>query len=455
MYIHLKQFIFILLIIFSGLSVVAVDAAESLVLEHVTIIDGTGRSLQRQMTVVISNGRIAAIAPDGMINLPSPSHRIDASGQFLIPGMIDLHLHLIGGGLLAASRAPDDDRIPDFDAGLRALQSFLYYGFTSIFDAGNNPNFILPLRTRERNGEIVSPRIFATGQTLSYPGSAVVGYGGIGVQDWPNTIEDIELQLSRKPDLQKITYESRGYGPNPLIEVLPKELMGKIVTYLHERNVRTVAHISNEKMAVEAIEAGIDALAHAPHAGIINQKFANIVSEKRIPVQTSMSVHWEIAQMVDGLGILHTPEYNATVARKDLMLLEIARDRYIKGGYGPYFKLVHEYEKRNLKMIHDAGGILSFGSDRTFGPAALKELELLVLAGIKPIEVIKIATLNAAIFLGKEDELGSIEVGKLADLVLLDSDPSDKIENVKQVVMVIKEGVIIDRGKLDLPINKL
>jgi hypothetical protein len=180
-----------------------------------------------------------------------------------------------------------------------------------------------------------------------------------------------------------------------------------------------------------------------------------MVSEKKIPVQTSMSVHWEIAQMVDGLGVLHTPEYNATVARKDLTLLEIARDRYIKGGYGPYFKLVHEYEKRNLKMIHDAGGILSFGSDRTFGPAALKELELLVSAGIKPIEVIKIATLNAAIFLGKEDELGSIEVGKLADLVLLDSDPRDDIENVKQVVMVIKNGVIIDRGKLDLPINKL
>jgi len=455
MYIYLKQFIYILLIIFSGLSIDAVNAAESLVLEHVTIIDGTGRSLQRQMTIVISNGRIAAIAPDGMINLPTPNHRIDASGQFLIPGMIDLHLHLIGGGLLAASRAPDDDRIPDFDAGLRALQSFLYYGFTSIFDAGNNPNFILPLRTRERNGEIVSPRIFATGQTLSYPGSAVVGYGGIGVQDWPNTIDDIDLQLSRQPDLQKITYESRGYGPNPLIEVLPKELMGRIVNYLHERNVRTVAHISNEKMAVEAIEAGIDALAHAPHAGIINQKFANLVSKKRIPVQTSMTVHWEIAQMVDGLEVLHTPEYKATVAQKDLTLLEIARDRYIKGGYGPYFKLVHEYEKRNLKMIYDAGGILSFGSDRTFGPAALKELELLVSAGIKPIEVIKIATLNAAIFLGKEDELGSIEVGKLADLVLLDSDPSDKIENIKQVVMVIKEGIIIDRSKLNLPINKL
>jgi len=166
-----------------------------------------------------------------------------------------------------------------------------------------------------------------------------------------------------------------------------------------------------------------------------------------------MAVHWEIAQMVDGLDVLHTPEYRATVAQKDLVLLEKARDRYIKGGFGPYFKLVHEYEKRNLKMIHDAGGILAFGSDRTFGPAALTELELIVSAGITPFEVIKIATLNAAIFLGREEDLGSIEVGKLADLVLLDADPSADIGNVKRTAMVVKGGAFVDRGGLDLPIN--
>jgi imidazolonepropionase-like amidohydrolase len=427
--------------------------AEPLAFEHVTVIDGTGRLPQKEMTVVTSGERISAVGLDGAVEIPDGARRIDARGQFLIPGMIDLHLHLIGGGLLKASRDPSDNRIPDFDAGLRALQGFLYYGFTSIFDAGNNPYFILPLRRQERAGDIVSPRIFATGQTLSYPGSAVVGYGGIGVRDWPDTIQDIELQLSRKPDLQKITYESRGYGPTPLTEVLPKELMGKMITYLHERDIRTVVHISNERMAVDAIEAGIDTLAHAPHAGIINQEFADMVAARKIPIQTSMAVHWEIAQMVDGLDVLHTPEYRATVAQKDLVLLEKARDRYIKGGFGPYFKLVHEYEKRNLKMIHDAGGILAFGSDRTFGPAALTELELIVSAGITPFEVIKIATLNAAIFLGREEDLGSIEVGKLADLVLLDADPSADIGNVKRTAMVVKGGAFVDRGGLDLPIN--
>ena len=340
----------------------AAEGVEPLAFEHVTVIDGTGRAPQAAMTVVTSGGRFSAVGPDGTVEVPRTARRIDASGQFLIPGMIDLHLHLIGGGLFGASRAPSDQRIPDFDAGLRALQSFLYYGFTSIFDVGNNPDFILPLRERERAGEIVSPRIFATGQTLSYPGSAVVG---IGVRDWPDTIQDIELQLSRKPDLQKITYESRGYGVSPLIKVLPKGLMGKIIAYLHERDIRTVVRISNEQMAIDAIEAGADTLAHAPHAGLINQEFADMVAARKIPIQTAMSVHWEIAQMVDGLGVLRTPEYRATVAYKDLVLLETTRDRYARVGYGPYFKLVHEYEKRNLKMIHDAGGVGSWHSPLT------------------------------------------------------------------------------------------
>ena len=450
----LSRVILVKLVLIAYLPAALAQTVEPLAFEHVTIIDGTGHAPQAEMTVVLSDGKISMIGPDGTIDVPDSVLRIDASGKFLIPGMIDLHVHLMGGGLFKASRAPTDQRIPDFDAGLRALQGFLYYGFTSIFDAGNNPDFILPLRDRERAGEIISPRIFATGQTLTYPGSAVVGYGGIGVRDWPDTIQDIELQLARKPDLQKLTYESRGYGPSPLVRRLPKQLMSRIIAYLHERNIRTVVHISNEKMAIDAIEAGADTLAHAPHAGLINQSFADLVAARKIPVLTSMAVHWEIAQMVEDIGVLHTPEYQATVAPEDLVLLESARDRYIKAGYGSYFRLVHDYERQNLKMIHDAGGILALASDRTFGPAALTELELVVAAGITPLEVIKIATLNAAIFLGKEDELGSIQVGKLADLVVLNADPSSDIRNVKQIDSVIKGGVIIDRQKLDLPVNQ-
>jgi hypothetical protein len=359
----------------------------------------------------------------------------------------------MGGGVYRASRPPEERNTIDFEQGVRLLQSYLYYGFTSVLDLGNNHEFILPLRDREQAGEIVAPRIFTTGQQLAYPGNSVVGPGAIGVREWPQTIEDLDLVISRNPDMQKVTHESRGYGPVPYRKAMPKALMTKIIAYLEEREIRTVVHISNEKMAINAIEAGADALAHAPHAGLISQNFANLAAETQIPIQTAMTIHWEVSKMVDSLDVLRTQEYKDTAYPEDLLLLEKMRDRYARAGYGPYFALVHEYEKKNLKMIHDAGGIIALAADRSFGPTALTELELVVDAGISPFDVIKIATLNAAIFLGKEDQLGSIQTGKLADMVLLDADPTLDITNVKKIAMVIKGGAIIDRQKLDLPVN--
>ncbi len=102
----------------------------------------------------------------------------------------------------------------------------------------------------------------------------------------------------------------------------------------------------------------------------------------------------------------------------------------------------------------DAGGVLVAGTDQTTGPALHRELELLADAGISPADIIRIATLNGAIFLGKEKELGSIEQGKMADLVLLGADPTQDIRNARQIVQVIKAGKVIDRSKLNLPINK-
>ena len=449
-----KNLLNIATIILVGIfATVSVFAEDTLAIEHVTLIDGTGQQPLAAMTVVTSDGVIKAVGADGSIDIPNDAQRINGSGQFLIPGMMDLHLHLMGGGVYRASRTAENKDTIDFEQGTRLLQSYLYYGFTTVLDVGNNNKFILPLRDREQAGEIVAPRIFTTGQQLAYPGNSVVGPGAIGVRDWPDTIEDLDLVISRNPDMQKVTHESRGYGPMPHRKAMPKELMAKIIAYLKERDIRTVVNNSNEKMAINAIEAGADALAHVPHAGLITQDFAELAAETQIPIQTAMTIHWEISKMVDSLDVLHTQEYKDTAYPEDLLLLEKMRDRYARVGYGPYFALVHEYEKKNLKMIHDAGGIIALAADRSFGPTALTELQLVVDSGISPFEVVKIATLNAAIFLGKEEELGSIESGKLADMVLLNADPTKDIGNVKKIAMVIKGGAIIDRTKLDLPIN--
>ena len=103
--------------------------------------------------------------------------------------------------------------------------------------------------------------------------------------------------------------------------------------------------------------------------------------------------------------------------------------------------------------MNEAGGIVVLGTDQSLGPAVHRELELLVGGGISPLDAIRMATLHGAIFLGMEDELGTIEVGKRADLVLLDADPTVDIDNAKKIHTVIKGGAVIDRSKLALPVN--
>lgn len=152
-----------------------------------------------------------------------------------------------------------------------------------------------------------------------------MGYAGISVRDWPATIGDLHLQIARKPDIQKITYEAMGVGPNPLVKQLPRELMRQMIEYLHALGVRTTAHVSNKRMARDAIGAGIDTLAHAPATGVITQDFAELVATKKIPIQTSLTVFDEIRSLKDGVDFLRTPEYQAVVNPREPAVRDQAR----------------------------------------------------------------------------------------------------------------------------------
>ena len=110
--------------------------------------------------------------------------------------------------------------------------------------------------------------------------------------------------------------------------------------------------------------------------------------------------------------------------------------------------------QENIRQINAAGGVMALGTDQSSGPAVHREMELLVGAGISPLEVIRIATLHGAKYLGRDNDLGSITEGKIADMVLLDSDPLADINNAKDINMVIKNGVIIDRNGLDIQVKQ-
>src|SRR6185437_11961963 len=115
-----------------------------------------------------------------------------------------------------------------------------------------------------------------------------------------------------------------------------------------------------------------------------------------------------------------------------------------------WMKIMTPIAEENIRKIHAAGGVVACGTDQSSGAATQRELELLVAAGIAPLDVLRIATYNSAVFLGKADQLGSIEAGKLADLVVLSKDPAADINNAKSILFVMKNGQIIDESRLPL-----
>ena len=421
------------------------EGQSSLLIEDITLIDGTGRPAVPNSWVLVEGDRITRVAVRE-IEAPAGAERIDGRGKFLIPGLMDMHIHLSGGRGRGG---------PDEQAGMRALHGFLYSGFTSVFDAGNNPDYIMGLRARERAGEITAPRIFATGGVVTAPGGHGGGSGATLVDEWPGDIPQLDAHIAREPDLVKLTFDEHGWGTRPLIPLLDPGLMAKIGNYFNERGIRTTVHISHEFRARQAIEAGINTLAHPIIQGPVSEGFVSLMAATKVPMVSTLTIGEGYSRLVEHPEFLDRPIYQATYEPETVQQLRTTvRDAYAARTWTTWMKVMTPVAQENLRLIAEAGGVIVLGSDQSTGPASHRELELMVEGGISALEAIRIGTLNAAIFMGKEREIGSVEEGKLADLVVLSADPLDDISNAQEIDLVIKGGRIIDRSDLDLPINR-
>ncbi len=449
-----------------GLLFAGASQAETIIIEHTTLIDGTGRPPQQDVSVVIENGRFAAVG-SGVLTQGLRGRRIDGRGKYLIPGLVDVHIHLAGFSRTGTTWVPSAKPIiagkwtVDRKAGEEALASFLYAGVTTVLDVGNIPENILPLRADERAGKILAPHIFATGNLVTYPGSHGTDIA-VNVSSWPEGEAQLQAQLdSQHPDVQKITYDDEGWGARPLIPILPLDLLHHIIAFYKEHGVRTTVHISNERRALEAIDAGVDSLAHTPVQGPVTEAFVQLVAARQIPLASTMMIGDNYSRVHDHPEFLDQPLYVATMAPEQrARLKKIAAE----GGetalptspplYRRTWRLWMQTQtpilQDNVRRIDAAGGIIAAGTDGTNGAGTQRELELLAQAGIPPLEVIKIATFNGARFLGKENQMGSVEKGKIADAVLLSADPTVDINNCKTILFVMKAGQIIDESKLPL-----
>lgn len=440
----------VLVLLLSGASAVA---AADLAITDVTVIDGTGGPNIPNQTVLIEDGRISAVQ-SATESVPSDAQTIEATGKFLMPGWIDAHIHLIGAGQWRGLENPPGVAI-DADAALSALHGFLYVGVTSVYDAGNDPELIIEMRRRERAGEITSPRIFASGHALSWPGSWMAStFHGVGVPGWPETKKVLDAQIALKPDIQKLVMEPFGMGPNPVAPSLPEDVMAKIVAYLKDHGVRTSIHAVREDLAQAAVKAGIDTLAHPVAVARVNASFTEMLAMRQLPVATTLAVFDEIIRLGEDPTVIDTPLNIFVIGREEIAARQAkGPPLYASMGWTTWFKALSPYLKENVRNLYHAGGVLVIATDRSNGPLYFREMQLLAELGIPAADIVRMGTLHGAKFLGLEDDLGTIGVGKLADLVLLTADPTADIRNAEAITAVIKNGRVIDRFALALPGN--
>ena len=214
----LAQLLFSLSLV-TGLSL-GQAAADSLLIENVTLIDGTGAGPLSGASVLVENDRIALVST-GPISRPANATVIDGAGKYLLPGLIDTHIHLAGGTILGRV-------MNNRNAAIKALHTFLYSGVTTVMDHGNDPDFIFPLRAEEQAGHIQSPRIFGVGWALHFPRNRGSNDGPRVIGSSAEVAPKLDAALAYDPDLIKLVVDPENVMSEDFIPVFPR-LLSEII----------------------------------------------------------------------------------------------------------------------------------------------------------------------------------------------------------------------------------
>lgn len=443
----------------------------TLVLRDVSVVDVEGRRILRGRSVRIDDGMITGVAgagDDGDPSQPGPgpgpgpgderadgADTLECGGRYLLPGLTDAHVHLRAaphGGPHSDPQRRAERSVPGIDDLVPVLHGYLYCGVTNLYDAGNFGALMWPLREEERSGRVLSPRIHCAGPFVTCTG----GHGSefaehVAVDALPDDEPRLREHLRRRPDLVKITYDEHNWGIRPLIPVLPVDVLRGIIEVAHDEGLRVTVHVSNELRAREAVDCGADALAHPVIQSPVTDEFVARLASEQVPVVSTLAIGERYVRLADDPGFVDGEAYVRCVSPGERQRLKTAEHQAQRANrWADWMRVMTPVAQENLRRLVDAGGVVATGSDLSLGPDLLRELELLQDAGIDPWDALACATVHAARFLGTDQHMGAVAPGKVADLVLVDDDPTADVSRLSGIAMVMKGGQVIDRSRLQL-----
>lgn len=437
------------------------------VLRHVRVIDGTGAPAREDQSVVVAQGRIQAVGPAASTKVPAGAKLFDHPGHTLLPGLVGMHDHLYYSASIAVQRPVSQPGILLAEVAFTAPRLYLAAGVTTLRTTGSvEPYTDLKVKRRIDAGLMPGPRVHATGPYLEGKGTR---FAQMMELDGP---DDARRQVD--------FWTAQGMTSFKAYINITRAELAAAADRAHRQGLKLTGHLCSVTWP-EAIAAGIDDLEHGPVFS--DSEFVAGKQPDVCPAETAISDSWArielgsapVRALIDNL-VGHRVAVTSTLPVFELFLsgrppierrvLEAmspeARDSYLTLRAmvsSPASSLADSPELLRREMEFElafarAGGLLLAGSDPTGSGGVLpgfgdqREVELLVEAGFTPVEAIRVATRNGAVYLGEESEIGTIAPGKRADLVLVRGDPSKSIADIENVEVVFKGGVGYDSRKL-------
>lgn len=400
-----------------------------------TLIDGTGADPQHGMSVLLEGDRIIQIAPQGEIKAED-AEIINAGDQTLIPGLIDLHFHMfllltepVGGSGEVTHMKDDLVAVKIFQAA-NAAKIWLQSGVTTIREAGAGEYLTVAMKEAIEAGFTPGPRVVASGPLIAQTGGFRPGSGdhGVEVTGADEARREARIQLKNGVDVLKIYGASTiGGGGGRLIgepgwTQFTVEEMSAIVEEAHKPGRLASCHTGSAQSIKNAIKAGVDFI---DHADFMDEECIEMLLETGIPIVPTQAIAWSLENFGVQMG------FGSHIAETSAEVSVVAKEK--------------------LQRAYEAGVTIGAGTDADNAHASLaKECELLTDIGMSNMEALQAATKTAAEVLHREDEIGTIEVGKLADLVLLDANPVEDITHLNSVQRVFKGGEEVSLPLYDL-----
>ena len=393
----------------------------ALVLAHANVIDGSGAAVREDVTVVLRDGRIAAILEgayepeDGAGDAP---HVIDLENRYLLPGLWNNHSHL--SDLLPDPKETlvDEPLLRAAIRGGRNAMDALRRGFTSLRMTGERDYIDVAWRDAFADRVFVGPRIIAAGNPIA--GRA--GVLEVGVDGAAETRRMVQRHVDNGVDIIKIIAD----------RLEPEEIEAAITT-AHELGVKIIAHAS-DPTARFAVELGVDGIEHGYR---LADETLRLMAENNTFYDPTIVCNLSAEYIADRERLISAAGFEANA--------DVAEGRVMVAYADERSPETAQRQRDILNKAMAAGVKIIPGGDSTpIGEIGLLEIEQLVFSGLSPMQAIIAATRNSAEMVGLLDEVGTVEIGKTADLIVVDDNPLDHISNLRTLRMVLKDGVPVN-----------